>query len=255
MPKVVACYKWVLDEADIVVREDRSIDYSRARGRISDYDRQAVQAAVDVARDIGGTTVGLTLGSESARASLKDVLARGMDEVHFVTGTEAGASDGLVTARVLAAAIRQIDDVSLVVLGDGSADLLDRQVGSRLAAILDWPIVTAVSDLGLDGEGLLARRALEDCVESVRVPLPAVVTVLPEANQPALPGLKAIMAAKKKPVMEIGIDSLDVDLTPGTQIVREEGFVMERRNDVRKDGTPMEKAQFLRDALKKEGIL
>ena len=60
-----------------------------------------------------------------------------------------------VTARVLAAAVKQLDDVSLVLCGEGSADRYAQQVGVQLGELLGLPTVNAVSSIELDDLSLI----------------------------------------------------------------------------------------------------
>ncbi|MEA1961481.1 MAG: hypothetical protein U9N81_09460 [Bacillota bacterium] len=104
MSNVVACYKWVLDEADIKINPDLSVDMKKAQGKISDYDKNALEAAVQAAGILGGKAVSLTFGNAKTKQSLKVVLSRGLKEGCWVNAEEANTADGVVTAKVLAAA-------------------------------------------------------------------------------------------------------------------------------------------------------
>lgn len=80
MTKIIACYKWVADEADLRINPDMSVDLSKAKGKISDYDKNAIEAAVQATKGTGDTAVTLTFGSGKAKQSLKDALSRGPAE-------------------------------------------------------------------------------------------------------------------------------------------------------------------------------
>jgi electron transfer flavoprotein beta subunit len=104
------------------------------------------------------------------------------------------------------------------------------------------------------GETLQAVRKLDDCLQTVEVELPAVVAVLPEINSAPIPGLKAVMAAGKKPVTEYKSADLGVDLTPKTQVTAFKGYVMQRKNIIL-SGDVGENVAALVAALRKEGVL
>ncbi len=81
MPKILVCYKWVLDEQDIKINPaDLSLDSSRAKGKISDFDRNAIEEATLLVEKLGGTVDALTYGTPAVKQSLKDVLSRGPNE-------------------------------------------------------------------------------------------------------------------------------------------------------------------------------
>lgn len=254
MPVIIACYKWVADEADIRINADLSVDASKAKGKISDYDKNAIEAAVQMAQAVGGKPVGLTFGDSRVKNSLKDALSRGLDEAYWVQ-SESNAVDGSATARALAAGVKKVDDVSLVICAEGASDTYARQTAPRMGALLNLPVVTSVCSMEIEGSTLIARRKLDDCLETVNVELPAVVAVLPEANSPTIPGLKAVMAAGKKPVTELKAEDLAVDVAPRAQTSGLKGYVMNRKNIILNDGEAADRVKDLVAALRKEGVL
>ncbi|GEA14726.1 MAG: electron transfer flavoprotein beta subunit [Moorella sp. (in: firmicutes)] len=258
MANVIVCYKWVIDEKDIRMNPDRSVDTSRAQRKISEYDKNAIEAGIRAAAKLGASPVGLTFGGTEAKQSLKDALSRGLEAVYWIGHPAAGTADGLLTARVLAAAAEKIGDYSLIVCGEGASDTYARQVGPRLGALLDLPVVTAVCDMEIDGEQLIATRKLEDCIEKVKVSLPAVISVLPEINEAPVPTLKAVLAAGKKPSQEFTLQSLGLkeeELQPGTSVTGVLAYVMDRKNVILKDGDVATRVKEFVTYLKKEGVI
>ncbi|MGB9859734.1 MAG: electron transfer flavoprotein subunit beta/FixA family protein [Moorellaceae bacterium] len=258
MPKVIVCYKWVIDEKDIRINPDRTIDVTKAQRKISEYDKNAIEAGVRIAGKLGSQPVGLTFGGPEAKQSLKDALSRGLEAVYWVNHPLANRADGAVTARVLAAAVEKIGDCRLVVCGEGASDTYARQVGPRLGAVLDLPVVTAVCAMEVEGDSLVATRKLEDCTEKVRVSLPAVVSVLPEICEAPVPSLKAVLAAGKKPSQEFTLEALGLqekDILPRTEVMDIRGYVMDRKNIILKEGDISTKVRELVAYLKKEGVI
>lgn len=255
--KIIACYKWVLDEADLVVNPDLSINTSRAAYKISDYDRNAVQVALEAAGE-GDEVVALTFAGAAAQKSLKDVLSRGPARAVWVKDEAAASAGGAATARVLAAAVTTIGEVGLVVCAEGASDTYAHEVGPRLGALLEWPIITNVRSVTVDGQSLTATRLLNDQVETVQATLPAVITVLPEAAPAPIPGLKMVLAAAKKPITEYSLSDLGLSagqLAPQSTTVSLQGFAANRKNVRFDDGKPAELVQQLVSALVKEGVL
>ena len=114
-------------------------------------------------------------------------------------------ADAFQTASVLAAALRKID-FDLVVCGEGSADRYSQQVGLLVGALLGLPVVNAATKITAKDGALEVERTLEDAVEVVEVPLPAVVSVAPDIALPRIPGMKDILAAGKKPMNVAGAE-------------------------------------------------
>lgn len=254
--KVVACYKWVLDEEDITLDSDLRPNMSKARAKFSEYDRNAIEAAVQLVKDDSDAqAVGLTVGDKRAAASQKEALARGLDETVLVSSGDSPIVDYAVLADVLAAQIGAMDDVEVVICSEGSSDQFGRQTGPRLAAVLGWPSVSTVSAMEIQGDMLKATRKLEDVVETVEVPLPVVVSVLPEISKPEMPGMRAILDARKKPSATVEMLELAYNATLTTEVGGVIGYKTERKNIVF-EGDSLEStvAQFV-DALRKEGVI
>ena len=124
----------------------------------------------------------------------------------YLTADDACADmDAYATAQVLAPMVEDLDGWDVVLVGDGSADLYAKQTGAQLAARLNVPYVAGAIALEEDGGSLKVRRKTEDEVEVLSVPLPAVVSVLPEAAAPRIPGMKDILAAGKKPMEAVAL--------------------------------------------------
>lgn len=255
MEKVVACYKWVLNEDDIRISPDLSIDMSKAKGKISPYDKNAIETAVQLANKIGGQAVTLTFGTASVKASVKDALSRGPEEGYWINAPQAVEADNAVTARALAAAIRKIDDVKLVICAEGANDTYARQTAPRIGALLDWPVITSVIAAEITGNTMQITRRLNDCLEKVEVEMPAVLAILPEIYDAPLPGLKAVMKAAKLPVTEFKDDDLNINFRPAAKVKAVKGYFMQRKNLVFQDGTAQEKVSKLVAELRREGVL
>lgn len=254
MPNVIACYKWVLDEADVRINDDLSIDTSRAKMKISDYDLNAIQAASEAAGQMGGKAIGLSYGDERLKKSIKDVLSRGLDELAWIDDPECATADSAKTAAYLAAGVRGQEDVQLVVCGDGSSDMFSRQTAPRVAAALDWPVVTSVAAMSVADGTLSATRQTDAGMEEVEVALPAVVAVLPEMNEPPIPSLRQIMQAGKKPNAQIAAADLSVEGESKVSVAGEKGYAMDRKNVIF-DGEDENCVTNLMAALRKEGVL
>ncbi|MDH7578801.1 MAG: electron transfer flavoprotein subunit beta/FixA family protein [Bacillota bacterium] len=256
--RIVACYKYVQDERDLRINpENQALVTERAAWKISDYDRNALEEAVRVKEEQGGTVYALIAGASHVKVSLKDALARGADEGVFIQEESLALADPGITARVLAKAIQKIGNCDLVFCGEGASDDYAQQVGPRLAVHLGWPAVTYVSRIKVEGGVLRAERKLEDGIEVVEVELPAVVTVTGEINQPRIPSLKQVMGAGKKPVQIWTFDDLALGPADLRAYVRNQavkGAIVTRKRLVFK-GDPAEVIFKVVEALRKEGVI
>lgn len=220
MLRILTCFKWVIDQADIKTAPgSRELVLDRAAYRLSDYDRYAIEEAVVLQERYGGSTAAITVGTAAARKSLKDVLSRGPEQAYFVNDESFNNLEPSQTSSILASAINNRIDFDLIICGEGSGDLYAQQVGPRLAESLGIPCTTCVSKITAEDGQLIAERKLDDGIEVVLLPLPALVTVLPDINTPRIPGLKDTLAASKKPITDITAADLGDSFAPCLQTV------------------------------------
>jgi electron transfer flavoprotein beta subunit len=255
MSNVIVCYKWVFDEADIKINTDLSVDLSKAKEKISDYDKNAIALAVQSARALGGKAIGLTFGTKNVKKSLKDALSRGLDEAFYVITEKESDVNEVVTAKALAAAIQRISDVALVICSDGASDTYAHQTAPRIGVAMDLPVITSVSKIEITANALTAVRKLEECLQTVKVELPAVIAVLPEISDAPIPGLKAVLAAGKKAVTEFTTADMGFNLATNRRVVRINGYISKRKKIIFKEGETARNIHELLSALRKEGVL
>jgi electron transfer flavoprotein beta subunit len=229
MLRIITCFKWVIDQADIrTASGSRELLLDRASYRVSDYDRFAIEEAVTLQDQHEGSTAAITVGTPAARKSLKDVLSRGPEKAYFINDTSFENLEPAQTASILAQAISSQIEYDLIICGEGSGDLYAQQVGPRLAESLNIPCATSVSKLCVYGNQLLVERKLDEGIEVISLPLPALVSVLPDINTPRIPGLKDTLAASKKPVVDIKLSDLGQSFEPCLQTVSILASSMER---------------------------
>lgn len=215
--KIITCYKCVPDEQDIAINNaDGTLDFSKADSKISQYDLNAIEAACQLKQQLGDAqVVAMSVGGKALinAKGRKDVLSRGPDELIVVIDDQFEQALPQHTAAALAAAAQK-SGFDLLICGDGSSDLYAQQVGLLVGEALNIPAINGVSKiLSLTDSTLTVERELEDEVETLSIPLPAVIAVSTDINTPQIPSMKAILGAAKKPVQvwspaDIGLNSV-----------------------------------------------
>ncbi|EBY1576780.1 electron transfer flavoprotein FixA [Salmonella enterica subsp. enterica serovar 4,[5],12:i:-] len=215
--KIITCYKCVPDEQDIAINNaDGTLDFSKADSKISQYDLNAIEAACQLKQQLGDAqVVAMSVGGKALTNAKgrKDVLSRGPDELIVVIDDQFEQALLQHTATALAAAAQK-SGFDLLICGDGSSDLYAQQVGLLVGEALNIPAINGVSKiLSLTDSTLTVERELEDEVETLSIPLPAVIAVSTDINTPQIPSMKAILGAAKKPVQvwspaDIGLNSV-----------------------------------------------
>lgn len=200
--KIITCYKCVPDEQDIAINNaDGTLDFSKADGKISQYDLNAIEAACQLKQQVGeAQVVAMSVGGKALTNAKgrKDVLSRGPDELIVVIDDQFEQALPQQTATALAAAAQK-SGFDLLICGDGSSDLYAQQVGLLVGEMLNVPAINGVSKiLSLTDSTLTVERELEDEVETLSIPLPAVIAVSTDINTPQIPSMKAILGAAKK---------------------------------------------------------
>lgn len=258
MQNIIVCYKWVLNEQDIRIDPSSLVlDTSRAKKRISEYDKNAIEIATQLLETHGGTSTAISYGGADVKQSLKDALSRGPQNALWVNDPDADKADAYVTANVLAAAVKKAGDYTMIICADSSADISNQQVPLRMAVLLGIPAITNVIKLDIEGDKVIATRRVGEAIETISITGAAVYTVLPEIAQPRFPSVKQVLGAGKKPQTELKISDLGLDadkLAAKSKTRDTKGYVMTRKNIVYKDAAPSELVAQLVAELAKEGL-
>jgi electron transfer flavoprotein beta subunit len=156
-----------------------------------------------------------------------------------------GVVEPLAVAKILKA-IAEAEQPGLILLGKQAIDDDCNQTGQMLAALLNWPQGTFDSKLALDGDGLLVTREVDGGFQTVKLKLPAIVTVDLRLNEPRYASLPNIMKAKKKPIAEKTAADYSVDIKPRLDVIKTS------EPPVRKAGVKVKTVAELVDKLKNE---
>lgn len=254
MPVIISCFKWVVDEAYIRRGTSGELDFSAVDYKISDYDRNAIEEAMRLKGASGGEVMALTVSVPGATKGIKDALSRGPDKAFFVADPSFGNLEPSQTAELLAAVIRShITPYDLIICGEGSSDLYTQQVGPRLAEHLGIPSVSFVQKVDMQEGKIIVERRVEEGIEVITAPLPALVTVLPDINVPRIPGVKDTLMASKKPVLSLKKEDLPAVSEPCLHTLEMKAAKMDRSCE--KFGTEAAEIGRLVDTLRKRALI
>ena len=211
--KIVVCAKHVPDiQADRRFTPEGRVDRGRGDGTVNEVDENALEAArriADAGEDV--EVVVVTMGPAPAVDAVRRGLQQGADRGVHVCDDALAGSDAFATAAVLAAAVRRLGDVDLILVGMAALDSLTSLLPAALAEELDVPALTIAVELEVAGGVVRVRRDLDHVVEVLEAPLPALVSVTDGINTPRLANFQAIMAARTKPVETWSLADLGID--------------------------------------------
>lgn len=261
---IVVCMKAVPSTTE--VRMDPVTNTIVRDGRqsvINPFDASALEEAICIKEQLGGTITALSMGIPDTVRLLRDALARGADQGILLSDRAFAGADTLATSYALSCAVRQLEEeapVSLILCGKMAVDGDTAQIGPELALTLGMPCITDVCEvLEVSERNIRVRRAIDGGHAIVETPLPAVITVVKDIRIPRMPSIKGVRFGQTGPVAvrcaaEAGADPARIGLAGSpTQVVR--SFTPERTGEsVAITGTVREQAAQLTNLLEELGL-
>jgi electron transfer flavoprotein beta subunit len=216
--KILVAVKQVPDTATQVKisADPKAIETAGVTWIVSPYDEFAVEEALRIKEKRGqGEVVAVSLGPDRAKEALRSCLAMGCDRAIHVNDPALAAADTLVTARALAAVIKQ-EAPALVLFGRQAIDDDMGAVAAQVAELLGWACASWIMEEAVDADAKSIRvgRQVEGGLEVFELPLPAIVSAQKGLNEPRYPTLKGIMGAKRKEIKDVKASDLGVASEP-----------------------------------------
>ena len=210
---IVVCIKQVPDTADVKIDpKNNTLIREGVVSIINPFDMYAIEESVRLKEKLGGKVTAITMGPPQAENALREAMAMGVDAGILVSDRAFAGSDTWATSYTLALALKKIGDYGVIMCGKQASDGDTAQVGPGIAAHLDLPQITYVRKIEeISAEHLIGERLLEEGTEVIRVPLPCVLTVVKEINEPRLPSLRGKLAARKAQIAHWKADDLKVE--------------------------------------------
>lgn len=258
---IIVCMKWTPDtsEADLeIAGGGKDIKKDDLEYDVNDWDRFAIEEAVQIKEKTGGKVTVVTVAPEDAEEMLRESLARGADEAFHIWEESMEGSDGFAVARGLAKFVhgRSYD---LVLTGTLADDDCAGQTGGMLAAMLGVPCATLVSAIEPQDGKVKFRRELEGGLyEAVEMDLPCVISVATGLNEPRFVSIRAVrkVANAEIPVLElgdVGLEESEVGSDGSRVAIESMSLPPEGEGAEIIKGKPEEAAARLAEILKEKG--
>ena len=228
---IAVCVKQVPDTASqLKISEDnKSIKDDGIKYEINPFDEYALEEALRLKDN--DSTINITvisLGPERVKQSLTKTLAMGADEALYIETNEI-IDDCMNIATIIAKEIKK-NQYDLILFGKKSVDQDNNQVGIMVGEINNISCISNCSEFKIDGNKIIANREVEGSVEVFESELPVIITHEKGKNELRYPSLKDLMAAKKKPINTIKIESNNEKRSELVQLEypekREEGVII-----------------------------
>ncbi|HEY3193814.1 MAG TPA: electron transfer flavoprotein subunit beta/FixA family protein [Candidatus Dormibacteraeota bacterium] len=208
--KIVVTVKQVPDPNSATVLEaDNTV--SREKEVVLDPgDECGIEEGLQLKEAHGGEVVLVSMGPERARDAIRKGLSMGADRGILISDSQLAGADALLTARVLAAAIKA-ESPDVVICATESYDGSTGMVPPMLAELLGVPQLTVAKKVDVAGSTIKIHRQTADGYEVVEAATPVLITVTAGIAEPRYASLKGIMAARSKEVKQVGLGDLGVD--------------------------------------------
>jgi electron transfer flavoprotein beta subunit len=218
---IAVLYKWAGNPQEASVEADGTVDWSRAKQAVSEYDTVAIEVGRQVADATGAKLVGVSVGRADLAAMLarKAAMARGLDEGVVVADDSTADWNATDVARTLAALLGRLQDLDLVLAGDVSVDEGAGIVPAVTAGYLGWPCLLDVVAVERSAQGWTVEQSVPGGTRTIAVVGPLVASVATDAAKPRVPGVRDILAAGKKPLEVVAV----CDVPDPVSTVRVEG--------------------------------
>ncbi|KAF9917702.1 hypothetical protein BX616_000167 [Lobosporangium transversale] len=217
---LVAC-KRVVDYA-VKIRVNAAgtaVETANVKHSMNPFDEIGTEQAIQIKEKSGGKVevIAVSCGSDKSQETLRTALAMGADRAIFVESAE--ELQPLAVAKLLKAVVEK-EKPDMVILGKQAIDDDSNQTGQMLAGLLNWPQATFASKVELAEKAMTVTREVDGGVETIKTPLPAILTTDLRLNVPRYASLPNIMKAKKKPLTKLTIADLAVDVKPRLETLK-----------------------------------
>jgi electron transfer flavoprotein beta subunit len=222
--KVLVPVKRVIDyNVKVRVKADGSgVDLANVKMSMNPFDEIAVEEAIRL-KEAGKAeeVVAVSIGVKQAQETLRTALAMGADRAILVVAADDVHQDiePLAVAKILAKVIEE-ESPGLVLAGKQAIDNDMNATGQMLAALLGWSQATFASGLEVADDHALVTREVDGGLQTIKVKMPAIVTVDLRLNEPRYASLPNIMKAKKKPLDEKTAADYGVDVAPRLTVLK-----------------------------------
>ena len=251
--KVLVPVKRVIDyNVKVRVKADGSgVDLANVKMSMNPFDEIAVEEAIRLKeKGVAEEIVAVSVGVKQAQETLRTALAMGADRAILIVAADDVHTDiePLAVAKLLKAVIDE-EQPGLVIAGKQAIDNDMNATGQMLAALLGWSQATFASKLDVSGDSATVTREVDGGLQTIKVKMPAIVTVDLRLNEPRYASLPNIMKAKKKPLDEKTPADYGVDVSPRLEVVKT------TEPETRKAGVMVGSVDELLSKLKEAGAI
>ena len=220
--KILVPVKRVVDyNVKVRVKNDNSgVELDNVKMSMNPFDEIAVEEALRLKeKGIAAEVVAISIGATQVQETIRNALAMGADSGIFVEFND--HLEPLNVAKIISC-IAKKEHIDLIILGKQAIDDDMNATGQMIAAMLNWPQATFASKVEIIDKIAKVSREVDGGTENIEINLPAIITSDLRLNEPRYASLPNIMKAKKKPINEIKLDDLNLNIKQRLDILKVE---------------------------------
>ena len=220
--KILVPVKRVVDyNVKVRVKSDNSgVELDNVKMSMNPFDEIAVEEALRLKeKGVATEVIAISIGVSQVQETIRNALAMGADSGIFVEVNE--TLEPLNIAKIISS-IAKKENIDLMILGKQAIDDDMNATSQMVAALLNWPQATFASKIEIDDKIAKVSREVDGGIENIQVTLPAVISTDLRLNEPRYASLPNIMKAKKKPINQIKVEELKIDIKQRLDILKVE---------------------------------
>jgi electron transfer flavoprotein beta subunit len=195
-----------------VKADGTGVDLANVKMSMNPFDEIAVEEAIRLKeKGVVSEIVVVSVGPAKAQETLRTALAMGADRAILVSTED--QVEPLAVAKIVKA-VADEEAPGLIITGKQAIDDDSNQTGQMIAALLGRGQGTFANEIHVEGDAVTVKREIDGGLETVKLPLPAVITADLRLNEPRYASLPNIMKAKSKPLATKSPADYGVDTTP-----------------------------------------
>ncbi len=261
--KIVVCMKQVPASSKVEIdSETGAMKRMSGDTRTNPYDLFALETALHIKEQVGGSVTVLTMGPMQAEEMIRDAYAMGADDAVILSDKKFAGADVLATSYALSQGIQVIGDVDLIICGRQTTDGDTAQVGPAIAEHLSIPHAAWVAEImKVTDSHIQVRQDLVTVSQVSELPYPCLLTIDKDTCVPRLPSYILQKSTKKRNIKVLSFDDMpDQDLSRygliGSPTSVDRMFAPdESESQIYLEGNASEKSKALYEALLKKKII
>ena len=244
--KILVPVKRVVDyNVKVRVKNDNSgVELDNVKMSMNPFDEIAVEEALRLKeKGVATEVIAISIGATQVQETIRNALAMGADSGIFVEVND--HLEPLSVAKIITSVAKK-ENIDLIILGKQAIDDDMNATGQMVSAMLGWPQATFASKVEVTDKTIKVSREVDGGTENIEVTIPAIITTDLRLNEPRYASLPNIMKAKKKPINEVKIDDLKIDIKQRLTILKVE------EPDKRESGIMVKTVEELVEKLQNE---